>query len=145
MDAKKKAKLERYFKNSSRFIWGLGQGNQRETYRWLRAKGFTFDDGSYARVTDQLLENPGIEKLINELIVPRIKELFSDKSIEFLRSCWQAGTRPDVSFLKLYNIRDALPFLEVNSQFAYVERWGEFAAMWFEEIEEPQDLLREEG
>ena len=135
MDARQKGKLERYFKNSSRFLWGLGRGNQKETYQWLRREGFVFDNGSYAHVTGQLVEKPGIERILQKLIVPRTKELFSDKAIEFLWTCWQAGTVPDMSFLKLYNIKDAYPFLEVNSQFNYVERWGEFAGVWFEEIE----------
>ena len=136
MDARQKGKLERYFKNSSRFLWGLGRGNQKETYQWLKSEGFVFDNGSYAYVTAQLVENPGIERILQNLIIPRTKELFSDKAIEFLRTCWQAGTVPNMSFLKLYSIKDAYPFLEVNSQFNYVERWGEFAGIWFEEIEE---------
>jgi hypothetical protein len=138
MDAKQKGKLERYCKNSSRFLWGLGCGNQKETYQWLRGKGFVFDNGSYAHVTTQLLENPGIEKILKTLIIPRVKELFTEKAIDFLRTCWQAGAVPNVSFLKLYNIRNASPLLEVNPQFNYVERWGELAGLWFEEIEELQ-------
>ncbi len=135
MDIKQKQKLESYLKNSSRFLWGLGPGNQKENYQWLRAKGFTFDNGSYGYVTSQLLENPGIEQILKDLVIPRVKELFTDKAIDFLRDCWQAGKVPDVSFLKLYNIRNAVPFLEINSQFNYVERWGELAGVWFEEIE----------
>lgn len=138
MDAKQKGKLERYFKNSSKFLWGLGCGNQKETYQWLRGKGFVFDNGSYAHVTTQLLDNPGIEKILKTLIIPRVKELFTEKAIDFLRTCWQAGTVPNMSFLKLYNIRNASPLLEVNPQFNYVERWGELAGLWFEEIEELQ-------
>jgi len=135
MDTNQKGKLERYFKNSSRFLWGLGPGNQKETYQWLRGKGFVFDNGTYAHVTTQLLENPGIEILLKDLIIPRVKEIFSEKAIDFLRTCWQAGTLPDISFLRLYNIKDAPSFLEVNTQFNYVERWGELAGLWFEEIE----------
>jgi len=135
MDIKQKQKLESYLKNSSRFLWGLGPGNQKENYQWLRAKGFTFDNGSYGYVTSQLLENPGTEQILKDLVIPRVKELFTDKAIDFLRDCWQAGKVPDVSFLKLYNIRNAVPFLEINSQFNYVERWGELAGVWFEEIE----------
>jgi hypothetical protein len=138
MDNKQKQKLERYLKNSSRFLWGLGPGNQKENYQWLRDKGFTFDYGSYDHVTTQLLVNPGIEKVLKDLIIPRVKELFTGKALDFLRDCWLAGTRPDISFLKLYNIKNAAPFLEINSQFNYVERWGELAGVWFEEIEELQ-------
>lgn len=135
MDAKQKAKLERYFKNSSKFIWGLGRGNQKETYRWLRNKGYEFYNGSYDYVTNQLLENPGIEKILIDLVIPRVNEIFSAQAIEALHQCWNAGMRPNMSFLKTYNIGDVNPFLEVNMQFNYVERWGEFAGLWFEEIE----------
>jgi hypothetical protein len=38
--------------------------------------------------------------------------------------------------LRSYNILDGSPFIEVNTQFNYVERWGEFAGPWFEEIED---------
>lgn len=131
----RKSKLERYFKNASRFLWGLGPGNQKETYAWLRNKGFDFTQGPYAKVAEQLIQSPGIESIIRKLIIPRVKERFSDKAIEFLRNCWHAGTLPDVSLLKQYNIRDVYPFLEINTQFDYVERWGEFAGFWFEEIE----------
>ena len=141
MDAKQKQKLEKYLKNSSRFLWGLGPGNQKENYQWLREKTFKFDSRTYRHVTNQLLENYGIEQLLKTLIIPRVRELFTNKAIDFLRDCWQAGIIPDVSFVKLYNIRNAVPFLEVNSQFDYVERWGELAGVWFEEIEGLQGAL----
>jgi len=132
---KQRQKLERYLKNASRFLWGLGPGNQKENYEWLRKKGFEFDSGSYDNVTTQLVEKYGIENLLKNLIVSRVKELFSEKAIDFLRDSWRAGTRPDMSFLRLYNIKNPFPFLEVNTQFNYVERWGELAGVWFEEIE----------
>ena len=145
MDAKQRGKLERYCKNSSKFLWGLSRANQKITYPWLRNEGrrlwgphFDFRDGSYANVTHQLLESPGIEKLLHDLIVPRVKSLFSDEALQFLHTCWEASTLPSISFLRKFNIQDAYPFLEINSQFNYVERWGEFAGLWFEEIKEQQ-------
>lgn len=136
MEAKQKDKLERYFKNSSRFLWGLSGRNQTETYSWLRKKGYDFNKGTYAKVTEQLIENPGIESILKNLIIPTVKGRFSPNAIDFLRNCWNAGTLPDISLLKPYNIKESSPFLEVNTQFNYVERWGEFAGLWFEEIEE---------
>lgn len=135
MNTKQKGKLERYLKNSSRFLWGLGPGNQKENYDWLRSKGYSFNQGSYSHVTRQLLEDPGIERLIKDLIIPRVKALFTPTTIGFMRTCWETGTTPDISFLDQCNIKTSSPFLEVNTQLNYVERWGELAGVWFEEIE----------
>lgn len=145
MDRKKQEKLERYLKNATRFLWGLGPGNQRENYSWLKDRGFEFDAGSYSHVTNQLLEKYGIEQILKRLVIPRVRELFSEKAIDFLRESWRAGTRPDISFLRLYNIHNPSPFLEVNTQFNYVERWGELAGVWFEEIEETEEFREQSG
>jgi hypothetical protein len=143
MDANQKVKLERYFKNASRFLWGLGNGNQKETYLWLKRYGkqrlgpeFDFKEGPYREVIEQLLKNPGIERLLKDFVVPRVRELFGDRALEFLEVSWNAGTLPDISYLKHYNINteDANPFLEINKWYKYVERWGDFAGIWFEEI-----------
>ena len=139
MKSKQEGKLERYFKNSNRFLWGLGPGNQKKTYDWLRRKGFTFTQGSYTHVGDQLLQDPGIEKILSSIVVPCVKQQFPDEALDYLRDCWQAGTRPDMSLLKRHGLNDptrAMPFLEINAQFHYVEGWGGFAGLWFEDIEE---------
>jgi hypothetical protein len=148
MDARQKSKLERYLKNASRFLWGFGNKNKKATYRWLKDYGkkhlgpeFDFKEGTYRDATTQLLQNPGIERLLKDLIVPRVRELFSDQALDFLRVSWNAGILPDISYLDQYkiNIQDAVPFLEVNKWYNYVERWGEFAGIWFEEMD---DILR---
>ena len=149
MDAKQKGKLERYFKNASRFLWGIGNKNQKETYHWLKSYGkkrlgadFDFKEGPYRDVIARLLQNPGIERLLKDLVVPRVKELFSNEVLEFLHVSWNAGTLPDISYLKHYNIEDATPFLEVNKWYNYVERWSDFAGVWFEELDE---ILKSSG
>ncbi len=145
MDAKQKAKLERYFKNASRFLWGLGDKNQKETYEWLKKYGkqrlgpeFDFKEGPYKDVIAQLLQNPGIERLLKDLIVPRVKELYNEQVLEFLSVSWNAGTLPDISYLTHYNIdmKEANPFLEINKWYKYVERWTDFAGIWFEELDD---------
>lgn len=146
MDAKQRAKLARYLQNASRFLWGLSRKNQKDTYPWLRYRGellwgvsFDFEGGSYAKVTEQLLRNPGIERLLKDLIAPIVtRERFTEGAIDYLRDCWNDGKLPQLSKLKNYSIADAeyaYPFLEINRQFGYVERWGDFAGPWFEEIE----------
>jgi hypothetical protein len=145
MDAKQKGKLERYCQNASRFLWGLGNKNQKDTYRWLKTYGkkhlgadFDFKEGPYREVIAQLLKNPGIERLLKDIVVPRVRELFSEQALEFLHVSWKAGTLPDISYLKHYNINieDDNPFLEINRWYKNVERWGDFAGIWFEEMDE---------
>jgi len=136
MNIGQKSRLERYFKNSSQFLWGLSpHRNQQETYVWLQEKGFKFDKGSYKHVTGQLLLSPGLENIITNLIIPRVQERFTNDALGFLRACWNTGMLPDMSFLASYSIRDPSPLLEINWQFKYIEKWGEFAGIWFEEIE----------
>jgi hypothetical protein len=141
MDENQKQKLERYLKNSARFLWGLGPGNQKENYKWLRQRGFEFNDGTYDHVTNQLLDNYEIEQIIKRIVIPRVKdELYTHKALDFLRESWRAGSKPDMSFLNHYSIQPPTPFLEVNTQFNFVERWGDLAGVWFEEIETVQEF-----
>ena len=74
---------------------------------------------------------------MKDIIAPRVRELFSDQALEFLCVSWNAGTLPDIAYLKHYgiNTEDATPFLEVNKWYKYVERWGDFAGIWFEEMD----------
>ena len=137
MESSQQRKLGRYLKNSQKFLWGLSKRNQKNSYDWLDEKGYDFSRGTSADVTSQPLEKPGIEALLRDLIIPRVtEELFSEAGLSYFRACWQAGTTPDLSLLRSYNILDGSPFIEVNTQFNYVERWGEFAGPWFEEIED---------
>lgn len=147
MDANQNAKLERYLRNAREFLWGLIPGKQKEIYAWLRERGFEFENGTYTYVTDQLLKNPGIERILQDLVIPMVKARFTDEALEYLRSCWRVGATPDMSLLKLYNInqKNAYPFLEINLQYNYVERWGEFAGLWFEEIKPLQKSSSQNG
>ncbi len=146
MDDREKAKLERYIKNSNKFLWGLvppDKRNQKQSYAWLRGRGYRkFKDGTYTYVLAQLLDDPGIERLFSDLVIPRVRdELLSAELMKFLRTCWREGRLPEMSSLYNYGVKNAKaalplwPFLEVNTQYNYVERWGELAGLWFEEID----------
>lgn len=135
MDEHKKQKLERYMRNSRRFLWGLGKGSQKETYLWLKSMGFEFELGSYASVTQELLlANGGLELVLDKVVIPKIKKDFPDKALTYLKECWYAGTNPDPTLLKSAGAYKFAPFLDYNTQYKYVEGWGEFAGLWFEEI-----------
>ena len=139
MDMVRKRKLEHYMMNSRKFIWGLGRRNQKQNYAWLQSKGYSFTPGSYTHVTAQLLESPGIEKFMAQVIIPRVKDLFTEQPLSYLRTCWESGTTPDLAVLKRFGLHTSLaaePFVEINSQYNYVVGWGELAGVWFEEIEQ---------
>lgn len=150
------AALEHYFLNARRFMWNLPflpkpkrdpkskkptekSLNQDFAYKWLekvgREKGFEFNRGSYKSVERQLLKSPGIERIVKDVIVPKVNELFTEQQLNFLRDCWMSGNRPEYSFLAFHKIDDPDPFLVVNQEFKYCESWGEFAGVFFEEIE----------
>ena len=151
MDERERGKIKRYFKNSERFLWGLGPGNQESTYKWLKDQGFNISRrGTYSQVILELLEKNGVEKILEDAVVPRVKELFvPGGKLDFLRDCWEKGILPKKERLRelglIFDTRHpvpawriqnkAYPFLVFNSQYEYVERWGDFAGVWFEEIE----------
>ena len=157
MDDKLKGELTRAVQHSSDFLFGLpvyyndySKGRQEKIYEWLREEGkknwgenVDFKNGTYDGVTSQLLKTPGIEKLVVDIIIPRVHALFSDDIIKELRDHWLNGLRPDNVFLKRYrlNKESAFPFLIVtefktNSSFQNIDGWGElFASTWFEYIE----------
>jgi hypothetical protein len=145
MDIKQGEKLERYLRNANRFLWGLGSGNQKETYEWLKTLGFN-DNGSrfkssYTDTTEKLIKHYGIERIMRDIIKKRVYEIFPAPFIVFLRNCWKTGVRPTVDMLKANGFVSILEnsgleiFLLYNKQFNFIEGWGQFAGVWFEEIE----------
>ena len=155
MDNVKKAKLERYLKNAKAFLWGVIPENQKKTYDRLDDRGFKIDDneyevrpkGSYDFVTAKLLEKHGIEKILKGLIIPEVTKNVPSDLMNFLRDSWSKGQRPNYVSWKKYKVSEekSFPFLEINRQFSFVERWGELAGLWFEEIETLIETLTDES
>ncbi len=146
MDYNQKGRIERYLLNTNRFMWGLAPGNQKVNYAWLEKEGFKFTRARYGLVIQQLIRYPGIEELLNKLVVPSIMKRFPELTINALREHWYRGEWPDLSTLKGLEVNGKgdpgvdrffhwRPLVEISTQFHYVERWGEFAGIWFEEIE----------
>jgi hypothetical protein len=146
MDERQKRRLEHYLMNADRFMWGLGPGNQRQNYAWLLKEGFKFTRTNYGLVIQQLIRYPGIIEILNKLIIPTVKSIFPEPTINVLREHWLRGERPSLSTLNSLDIKEKgppgpdrafhwRPFIEISTQFHYVERWGELAGIWFEEIE----------
>ncbi|GEM_PF-709469 len=142
MDASHKRKLEESLRKSTRFLWSVGKGHNQETnYQWLWGQGLVFERGAYASVTEQLLDKPGIEKLVTDIIIPRVKKMFSEKDLADLRCCWKANRLPDMAFVRGFDWSDLCAFLELDArEYAYNKRnvptgWSDFAKVWFKEIE----------
>ncbi len=156
MDNRQKERIERYLLNADRFMWDLGPGNQEKNYDWLEGKGLRFAKAKYSLVLQQLLRNPGLEELLTRVIIPTVRERFPDKTRDELRKFWNAGELPnlkkDLRNLEVngrgYAGPDRAfhwwPFVEISTQFHYVQRWGQLAGIWFEEIE-PWMTEQEEG
>ena len=147
MESGQKHRLEHYLMNAYQFMWGLGRGNQQDNYRWLASKNLIFTRARYGLVTQQLINQPGIEEIIKVIVIPAVEEQFPQQTLESLKARWRRGGHPELSYLKDlklgYDRKNSdpdrvflwRPFIEINAQFHYVERWGEFAGIWFEEIE----------
>jgi hypothetical protein len=141
--------------NSNRFFWGVLPGTQRDVYCWLHdKKHLQFRRGTYNAVTSQLIDKYGIEYLLLDMIVPFITAVFPERTIDNLRHYWQKKGHPPefvvlqkletklpLQYFKFYPGNDNSviwwPFVKINTlyQKSYVERWGELAGIWFEEIE----------
>ncbi len=145
VDARMKGKLERYFMNAPEFLWGLTRENQSVSYPWLRSKGrglwgesFDFEDGPYDVVKAQLMHNPGIERLLQDLIIPEVKTQYGEETLGYLRDCWRAGAPPEQYRLRILNVHNWGPFFQTENVGGklFMGHWDVFAALWFEELEQ---------
>jgi len=155
-------KLRRYYINAEPFLWGVLEArNKKKRLKEIKALGFLSDysEGSnptYNRINQDLLVELGIEGILDRIVVPQVRNRFDTEALSTLRRCWEQGRTPDKEYLKqkrLYRYRrfvwkeeleDKRPvppkepahiFVQINTQFDYVERWTVFAGLWFEEIE----------
>jgi hypothetical protein len=117
----------------------------------------------YGKINRDLLVELGIAGILEKIVVPRILNGFRPEMLRYFRDCWEQGQTPDLDYLvenKLYRRRgfftvtsrevydgsgsdlpvagykdSASVFVQIQSQFNFVERWTVFAGLWFEEIE----------
>ena len=160
-------KLRRYLLNADPFLWNVLEGkNKKQRLKELREMDFlaTYSDNAnqnYSRINQDLLVELGIEGILEQIIVPRIKALFTADIIDYFRRCWEQGQTPTLKYLReqgLYqstirrrevyegrlDFYDEPPsgykhpsfiFVQIETQHNFVERWTVFAGLWFEEIE----------
>lgn len=155
-------KLKRYFINAEPFLWGVLEArNKKSRLKEIKALGFLsgYSEGSnatYNKINQDLLVELGIDGILERIIVPQVRKRFDPEILHSLRRYWEQGCTPDRKYLeekKLYqrrrivwreeweDKRQLIPkgqahiFLQIHTQFDYVERWTVFAGLWFEEIE----------
>jgi hypothetical protein len=158
-------KLRRYLINADPFLWNVLEAkNKKGRIQELKALGFLqgyTERGAvnYSRINQDLLVDPGVEGILERIVVPRVKTLFSPDVLDYFRRCWEQGQTPPLSYFKQHRLyrrhlftsvetyddwavkpvagykEQAFVFVEIDTQQSYVERWSTFAAVWFEEIE----------
>lgn len=112
----------------------------------------------YSKIKNDLLLEIGISGILESIVARRLKDLFTQDQLDFMRRWWEQGQTPSLDYFnrqKLYKhhfLTDdavqeeidkpptgykepAFVFVQINSQMGFVERWTVFAGLWFEEIE----------
>ena len=162
-----KDKLKRYLINADPFLWNVLEGkNKKERLKELKAIDYPTGysktaNPNYSKINQDLLVEIGIEGILERIVVPRVRILFTSEIISYFRRCWEQGQTPTIDFLRkngLYRRRysrrevyegrfdfyDEPPtgykdpsfvFFQIETQHNFVERWTVFAGLWFEEIE----------
>jgi hypothetical protein len=159
-------KLKRYLVNADPFLWNvLESKNKKGRLQELKSLGLlkSYAEGGnpiYNRINQDLLVDPGVEGIIERIVVPRVKTLFTSEILEYFRRCWEQGQTPTLDYLnqhKLYRKHrftnaetydtglkvppvvgykePAFVFFQIDTRYDLVERWTTFAGLWFEEIE----------
>jgi len=166
-------KLKRYFTNADPFLWGvLEDKNKKGRLQELKKLGFLkgYSEGSnatYSKVNQDLLVELGIEGILERIVVSKVSKGFAPEVLRYFRRCWEQGQTPDMKYLKehrlyrrrmfsegiVYGKRDEPPivghkdpahlFVQIHTQYQFVERWTVFAGLWFEEIEPLFGSVRE--
>ena len=106
MNPSEKEKLERYFRNADRFLWGVIPGDKRAVFAVLRTVLKELGEDSmlipdhkkstYAMVIENLLGKLGIDRILTEIVVKQVRRQFADRTgaLDFLRAHWISGTLP---------------------------------------------------
>jgi len=118
-------------------------------------------NSNYSRINQDILVELGVEGIFEQIVIPRVQALFTAGIIDYFRRCWEQGQAPTLKYLReqgLYKrtmgrrevyegrlgfydeppsgYRDpAFIFVQIETQYNFVERWTVFAGLWFEEIE----------
>ncbi|MFC1953067.1 hypothetical protein ACFLWR_02930 [Chloroflexota bacterium] len=160
-----KEKLKRYLINGDPFLWGLlesrnkkGRIQELKEMNFLSAYSESYNP-NYSKINQDLLVELGVAGILEQIIIQRVKTLFTPDIIDYFRRCWEHGQTPHLKYLReqgLYKRRygrredyedswtvsppsgykdPSFIFFQIQTQANFVERWTVFAGLWFEEIE----------
>ena len=166
MTRETKDKLKRYMINADPFLWNvLYNKNKKGRIRELKAMGFLTNyskstNANYSRINEDLLVELGIGGVLERIVVPKVKALFTADTIGYFRRYWEQGRTPALDYLReqglyrrQYGTREvhesrlhideppsgykdpSFVFFQIETQYNFIERWTVFAGLWFEEIE----------
>jgi hypothetical protein len=88
------AKIARYFINADPFMWGLLQSkNKKGRLKELKTLGFLsgYSEGGnpiYSKINKDLLIELGTQGILENIIVPQIKNSFKPDTLRYFRDCW---------------------------------------------------------
>ena len=147
MDRNKEERLIRRLRHSSRFLWGVIIGKQDENYDWLNRyfiakqppeNRMVIKKASYNYVTELLLERYGIER-IAKFLEQTVKEEIDKSLLDYLRSCWHDGSRPDNKILEKYTAyeRYANAFLKTTTRTKSYKAFDDLITALVEIIPQP--------
>ena len=158
-------KLRRYLINADPFLWGvLDSKNKKGRIQELNSMGYLTHypakfNYNYSKINQDLLVEVGVDKILENIIIPKVNALFTPEILEYFHRCWEQGQTPHIKYLReqgLYKRRigereiyegsfhyespsgykdPPFIFLQINTQQNFVERWTVFGGLWFEEIE----------
>jgi len=101
-----KGKLKRYLINADPFLWSVLEGkNKKERLKEIKAMGYLTGysetaNPNYSKINQDLLVEIGIEGILERVVVPRIRILFTSEIISYFRRCWEQGQTPTVKYLR---------------------------------------------
>jgi len=153
--------LKRYFINASPFLWSVLEARKKkERIKEIKGMGFLEDYSEnskikYEMINQQLLVEPGIEGIIDRIVVPLVYKRLGSETLKRFRRHWEQGQLPDKKYLKdnklyhryrigitRYEEKRPVPekdpafiFLNINESLDFVDRWTVFAGLWFEIID----------
>ncbi len=103
-------KLETYLINADPFLWNtMEKRNKKERIQELQAMGFlkgysVGTNATYTKINQDLLVELGLEGILEQIVIPRVNDLFQPETLRYFRRCWKQGQTPTLDYLKQHKL-----------------------------------------